>query len=178
MTPQWGSLVRSHDKLNKLNLHLQKTNGHQIRQEADLRDRHQRLKPHYPLITWSTWCQLTIWKIYISILIRLMATKLGRVLSYWKRFSIKMLKSSQTYYYFNCNDLCKAECFGKGRALFAQNDQFWCTHSSCVLFYAFWIYMNLWYTDFIWISVKKLWHVCVCVYVYMDYIWIICGCVC
>ena len=38
MTHHWRGLVRSHDKLNTLYLHLQKIHRHQTKQGADLND--------------------------------------------------------------------------------------------------------------------------------------------
>ena len=68
MTPQWGGLVRSRDKLNALHFHLQNTHGYQTRQGTGL-----------PLEASALNGILTIWKIYISTFTRLMVTKLGRV---------------------------------------------------------------------------------------------------
>ena len=53
------------------------------------------LNPHRPLIAWEMWSQATIWKIYISTIIRLTASKLGRVLTYGRRFRTQMLRCHQ-----------------------------------------------------------------------------------
>ena len=53
-------------------------------------------KAHDPLITWPEWCHVTTWKIYFFTFTRLMATKLGKVLTSRRRFSTQTLKSSPT----------------------------------------------------------------------------------
>ena len=108
MTLQWGGLVRLRDKLNTLYFHLQKTHGHQTRLGADLPWEPPPLKQHDPLTTWPTWGHVKIWNIYIYTLARPMATKLGRVLGYGRRFSTQMLKSPPTSCYFS-KDIWKLE---------------------------------------------------------------------
>ena len=56
------------------------------------------LKPHDPFIAWPTWGHVTIWKIYVSTLTRLMATKLGMLLTSVRRFSTQTLKFSSTFW--------------------------------------------------------------------------------
>ena len=60
------------------------------------RERFPPFKPHQPWITWPTWGYVTIWKIYISAVTRLMANKSGKVLTYGRRFSTETLQSSPT----------------------------------------------------------------------------------
>ena len=51
----------------------------------------------WSLIRWSYLDHVSVWKIYISTLTRLVATKLGRVLTTGRRFSTQMLKLSPTF---------------------------------------------------------------------------------
>ena len=53
---------------------------------------------HDPLIKWPTWGHMTVWKIYISIFLRFMADKLGRLLTLGRIFITQTLKSSRTSY--------------------------------------------------------------------------------
>ena len=50
------------------------------------------IKPHVPILKCPTWGDVTIWKIYISTFARFVASKLGRVLTSGKRFSMQTLK--------------------------------------------------------------------------------------
>ena len=50
------------------------------------------LKPHDRLITWATWGEISVWKIYISTFTILMATNLSRVLTSGRRFSTQTLR--------------------------------------------------------------------------------------
>ena len=54
------------------------------------------LKPQDLLIMWQQWGQAMIWKFSISTFTKLMANKLGRMLTLGKRFSTQVLKSSPT----------------------------------------------------------------------------------
>ena len=58
------------------------------------------LKPYDPLITWSTWGHLTIWKTVISTTTRLIVSKLDMLLTYERTFSTQTLKSSPTSSFF------------------------------------------------------------------------------
>ena len=51
---------------------------------------------HDPLIKWPTWDHATIWKIYISIFMRFIDNKLGRLLTLVRIFVTQTLKSSPT----------------------------------------------------------------------------------
>ena len=51
---------------------------------------------HDPLIKWPTWDHVTVWKIYISIFMRFIANKLGRLVTLGRIFITQMLKSSPT----------------------------------------------------------------------------------
>ena len=52
------------------------------------------------LIRWPMWGHLTFWKIYISTLTRLIATKLGRVLTSGRSFSMQTLTSPPCSFLF------------------------------------------------------------------------------
>ena len=98
MLSQQGGHVRSRGKLNTLYIHLQKIHGHQTRQGADLHREASILRttPRDALIKWLTWGVVTIWKNYISTIIKLMSSKHYMVLTYGRRFSMKTLKPSPT----------------------------------------------------------------------------------
>ena len=51
---------------------------------------------HDPLIKWPTWGHVTVWKIYISIFMRFIPNKFGRLLTLGRIFITQMLKSSPT----------------------------------------------------------------------------------
>ena len=68
----------------KLYLQLQKMYQHHNRQSADLV---VEAPKHDPLIRWQTWGHVIVWKIYISIFIRFIANKLGRLLALGRIFS-------------------------------------------------------------------------------------------
>ena len=68
MNPQWGRLVRSCDKCNKLYLHFQKTNGHQLGKMLTYHEGLSSFKPHDCLIIWSMWGHVILWKIYFPTL--------------------------------------------------------------------------------------------------------------
>ena len=92
MTPQWGSLVRSRDKLNTLYLHFKKSMDMDTKLGKVLtyRDRFLLLNPQGPLITWQ-------FEKFMSPLSQdLFATELGRVLTSGRCFSEETLKSSPT----------------------------------------------------------------------------------
>ena len=54
------------------------------------------LMPHDHLITWPIWSHLTIRRIYVSTITRLMASKLGRMQAYGKRLRMQALKKPPT----------------------------------------------------------------------------------
>ena len=67
---------------NTLYLHLLKTYGHQTRQCGEIPWKSPSLKSRdSPLIPWPKWCHAENREIYFFTFARLMATKLGRVLS-------------------------------------------------------------------------------------------------
>ena len=99
MTLQWVGYVRSREKLNTLNLHLQRIHGHQTRQGADLQWQPFILKAILPFDHVTMWSHVKTWKIYISTITRLLASKLGRVLTYERRFRTQALKSSPTSFF-------------------------------------------------------------------------------
>ena len=98
MASVWDSLVSSRYKLNLLNLQLQKPMDTKLGQVLTYNDRLLPLKPHDPLITWLARSHVIISKIYISTFTKLMASKLGRVLTLG-RLSIQTLSSSPTSSY-------------------------------------------------------------------------------
>ena len=51
---------------------------------------------HGPLIKWPTWGHVTAWKIYISIFMRFIANKLGKLLTLGRIFITQIIKSSPT----------------------------------------------------------------------------------
>ena len=73
---------------NKIQMHQ-----HHSRQGADFV---VEAPKHDPLIKWPTWGHMTIWKIYISIFMRFIANKFGRLLTVRRIFTMQMLKSSLT----------------------------------------------------------------------------------
>ena len=54
---------------------------------------------HDHLIKWLRWGHVTVWKIYISIFMRFISNKLGRLLTLGKIFSTQTLKSSPSSCY-------------------------------------------------------------------------------
>ena len=62
---------------------------------------------HDPLIKWLTWGHVTVWKIYISIFIRFISNKLGRLLTLEKIFITQTLKLSPT----SCSFSPSRQCF-------------------------------------------------------------------
>ena len=90
MTPQRGGLVRSRDKLNTLQYISACRRPTNLKLVQVLTCREMilpPLKPHDPLIKWSTSGHVTIWSFYIFTSPRPMATKRGRNLSYRRMFS-------------------------------------------------------------------------------------------
>ena len=59
-------------------------------------DRLSFLKPHEFLITWPISGHLIIWKNYIYAITKLMVNKIGRVLTYGRKFTTHTLKLSPT----------------------------------------------------------------------------------
>ena len=80
---------------------LQKIRGRQTRQGTDLvlvySDRLSPLKLYDHFITWHTSSHVKIWKICISIIKRLMASKTGRVLTYVRDSVCKFLSRHQLF---------------------------------------------------------------------------------
>ena len=52
----------------------------------------------WPLIKWPRWYHVTVAKIYISIFMKFIANKLGRLLALGRIFSKQALKSSPTFF--------------------------------------------------------------------------------
>ena len=96
IVPQWGGVMRLGDKLDTLYLHFQRTSGTKLWKLLTYNEIFPLLKADDTSITWPTRGHVVIWKIYISSFIRLMATKLGKVLTLRRRFSPLTLKSSVT----------------------------------------------------------------------------------
>ena len=69
---------------------VQKTYWHQTRQDCHYGRRLPPMKLHELLTLWLTWGYVEYWKKYISNLTRLMATKLGRVLTSSRRLRTQM----------------------------------------------------------------------------------------
>ena len=65
----------------------------------------QEAPKHDPLVKWTTWDHVTIWKIYISTFTRFIANKLGRVLTLGRIFSTQTLESTPTSCFFFLNSL-------------------------------------------------------------------------
>ena len=82
---QWGGLARSCDRLDTLYLHYHNAYGYQTFQG-------NAITWHEPLITFTTWSHVTVWKIYSSFFIRFMATKLEM------EVQLQMLKLSPNSY--------------------------------------------------------------------------------
>ena len=96
---QGGALAHKYAwylKTNKTYLKLQKMYWKHNRQGANivLED----LK-HDPLIKWPTWGHVTAWKIFISIFVRFIANKFGRLLTLGRIFITQTLKSSPTSWF-------------------------------------------------------------------------------
>ena len=72
-------------------LHLLKMHRHHNRQGSGLV---VEAPKHDPLFKWSTWGHAAVWKICISIFIRFIANKLGRLQTWGKTCSTQKLKSS------------------------------------------------------------------------------------
>ena len=68
------------------------------------------LNSHDSLITWPKSSHATIWKFYISLIIKFMASKRGRMLTYERRFSMQTLKSLSTC----CSPCPSCRCFWMG----------------------------------------------------------------
>ena len=103
MTPQFAVPVRPRKKFSTRRRPLNTKLGRLLTYSERL----PSFKPHDSFIKWPTWGHVTIKKMYISTIIRLMASKPGRVLTYWKRFRTQALKSSPTclscrYFWTNC----------------------------------------------------------------------------
>ena len=78
---------------NKIYLHLQKMYRHHNRQGVDIV---LEAPKHDPSIKWPTRGHVTVWKICISIFMRLIAKKLGRLVTLGRVFITQTLKSSPT----------------------------------------------------------------------------------
>ena len=89
MTLHWVGLVRSRDKLDTLFLGLQRPIDIKLSKVLTYRKRLPPVKPHDFLVTWPTGDHVTAWKILTSIFIRLMITKLDRVLTSRRSFSMQ-----------------------------------------------------------------------------------------
>ena len=96
MRSQRSGLVGSLDKWNTY-LHLQKIYRHPSREGADIVLEAPR---HDPLIKWPTRGHVTVWKIYISIFMRLIANKLGRLVTLGRVFIMETRKSWETFFFF------------------------------------------------------------------------------
>ena len=99
MTPQWGGLPGTLDKLNNLYLHLQRLQEHQARQRTGLPWEAPTTKATWSFDQMTMQGHVTVWRIYGSTFIWLVASKLGQVLTSRRRFSTWMLKLSLTYCY-------------------------------------------------------------------------------
>ena len=99
MTPHWGGLVRSRGKLDTLYLHLQRPMDIKLSKMLTYSKMLPPVKPHDFLVTWLTIDHVTVWKILTSIFIRLMITKLDRVLTSSRSFSMQTFVLPQTSCY-------------------------------------------------------------------------------
>ena len=98
--------MRSHGKLSTLNFHFQETCGHHTRQCGDLKSNDSLLTyGHVNKLSFDfkdenrlqlTWAHVTNWKRYISTFTKLMAPKLGTVVTSERRFSRETPKFSPT----------------------------------------------------------------------------------
>ena len=96
ITHQFSSFLRSRDKVDTLYSTCRRPMDTKLGKVLTCREKLPPLKPQDLLIMWQQWGQAMIWKFSISTFTKLMANKLGRMLTLGKRFSTQVLKSSPT----------------------------------------------------------------------------------
>ena len=94
-----SSMRWSCDKLNTLYSIWRRPMDTKLDQVLTYSERPQTLKLHDHLIMWPVLGHAIIWKVYNATLTKLMTIKPNRVLTYGKRFSMQILKSSPTFFF-------------------------------------------------------------------------------